>query len=408
MRIGFWAGLGLVALAGAARAGDAIPQVGGFAWTGWEARGGVAVSAPECVPGGAADGSGLACFVRGQDGQLWRRAFDGREWLAWARAGGLANAAMYEARPECVASGTRVDCFVRRHGDGALFRRTWAGGYLHSWENLGGSLASDPDCVAQAKGRIDCFARGEDGALWQNAFDGDAWGGWIERGGELAEQTKPACALRSAGKIECLVVWEDKSLRHFEAASGDWDEVAPERRSKLPSDENLTPSPKCYGVPDAARVECFASVGEDGGRHALLYLRYDGDWTFDDLSSDFGHAVAGAGRDLAHYDFDCIVRAGDRYDCMELAAWRGKAEAGRVVVFRHYSYVLGGPPSEWRVVPLTMPVQSGNVTFLKCLSADGERIDCFTGGSWTANATLNQASYVYQERIVYRPMKPVR
>jgi hypothetical protein len=53
-------------------------------------------------------------------------------------------------------------------------------------------------------------------------------------------------------------------------------------------------------------------------------------------------------------------------------------------------------------------VQAGNVSFLKCLSVDGARIDCFTGGSWLGNSTLNQASFVYQERIVFKPMKPVR
>jgi hypothetical protein len=59
-------------------------------------------------------------------------------------------------------------------------------------------------------------------------------------------------------------------------------------------------------------------------------------------------------------------------------------------------------------VPLTLPVESGTVTFLKCLSPDGERIDCFSGGSWVGNATLNQASFAYRERIVFRPMEPVR
>ena len=76
--------------------------------------------------------------------------------------------------------------------------------------------------------------------------------------------------------------------------------------------------------------------------------------------------------------------------------------------FRHYAYALGGPPAQWRNVPLTMPVRAGNVSFLKCLSVDSERMDCFTGGSWLGNSTLNQAAFVYQERIVFKPMKPVR
>ncbi len=389
-------------------AADGAPPVGGFDWTGWVSQGGVAVSAPECVS--AAD-KRIDCFTRGQDGQLWRRAFDGSSWKAWAKFGGVANASLYSARPECVASaGAQIDCFVRRHGDGAMFRRTWHGDYVHSWENLGGTLASDPDCVTQKAGRIDCFARGEDGALWHDSFDGDAWSGWVSRGGDIAEGTKPACALRSAGNIECLVVWDDKRLRHMSVGSDDWDEVG-EVTAALPSTENLLPSPKCYGAPDDARVDCFMPVADDG-RRALMYLRYDGSWTLDDLSSDFGREAAGPDRELAQYDFDCVVRTDARFDCMELASWRGykgaAAEDGKAVRFRHYAYALGGPPAQWRNVPLTVPVQTGNVSFLKCLSVDGARMDCFTGGSWLGNSTLNQASFVYQERIVFKPMKPVR
>ena len=255
-----------------------------------------------------------------------------------------------------------------------MFRRTWSGDYVHSWENLGGTLASDPDCVAQKPARIDCFARGEDGAMWHDRFDGDAWSGWVSHGGDLAEETKPACALRSAGKIECLVVWDDKTLRHMSVGSDDWDEVG-EVTAALPSTENLVPSPKCYGAPDDARVDCFLPVADDG-RRALMYLRYDGSWTLDDLSSDFGREAAGPDRELAQYDFDCVVRTDARFDCMELAAWRGykgaAAEDGKAVRFRHYAYALGGPPAQWRNVPLTMPVQAGNVSFLKCLSVDGD------------------------------------
>lgn len=387
---------------------DGVP-LGGFDWTGWVSQGGVAVSAPECV---SAQDKRIDCFTRGQDGQLWRRAFDGSVWMPWTKAAGVANASLYEARPECVVPAHgHIDCFVRRHGDGAMFRRTWAGAYVHSWENLGGSLASDPDCVTQKAERIDCFARGEDGAMWQNSFTGDAWTGWVSRGGDIAEGTKPACALRSAGKIECLVVWDDKGLRHMSVGSDDWDEVDDDIAAASPSTENLVPSPKCYGAPDDARVDCFVPVADEG-RRALMYLRYDGSWTTDDLSSDFGREAAGADRELAQYDFDCVVRANMRFDCMEVATWRGykgtAADGGPAVRFRHYAYALGGPPAQWRNVPLTMPVQAGNVSFLKCLSVDGERMDCFTGGNWLGNSTLNQASFVHQERIVFKPMRPVR
>jgi hypothetical protein len=384
---------------------ETAPSVGGYAWSGWASRGGIAVSGPDCASAAAGR---IDCFVRGRDGQLWRLAFDGAAWGPWARAAGVANASLYAARPECVAIAGRVDCFVRRHGDGSLFRRTWAGGYVHSWEALGGSLASDPDCVAQPPARIDCFARGQDGAMWHNAFDGDAWRGWVSRGGTIIEGSKPACALLEANKITCVAVDEEKRLKAFalHEASDGWQELEADAAA-LPSAENATASPICVGAPDDSRVDCFVPTTSEDRRRSLTHLRYDGSWMVADLGSDFGRATAGANRDLAHYAFDCVVRANDRFDCMELAVWRDVGTSEKSVRFRHYPFAAGGAPAQWREVPLTLPVESGNVTFVKCLTTDGERIDCFTGGSWHGNATLNQASFAYRENIVYRPMEPV-
>lgn len=390
-----------------------IGPSGGFDWLGWTSQGGVAVSGPDCVSAGA---NRIDCFARGQDGQLRRRWWDGEAWHAWSAAPGVANEAFYHSRPECVSGANdHIDCFVRRHGDGVMFRRTWDGSYVHSWENLGGSLTSDPECVSSGEPRIDCFARGRDGAMWQNAFDGNVWSGWISRGGEIDDQSKPACASRAPGKIDCLVVAaSNKTLRHFAAdAPGDGWKVVSNRTIGLPSAENIQASPKCRTAPDAARIDCFVPFVRKSPRQgSLARLSFDGDWSASDLASDFGRADAPADTVLAHYDFDCVMRSGGRGDCLELVAWRAKtgtpAGVDRTVRFRHLATSHGGPPAPWRNVPLIMPVEAGNVTFLSCLSVDGERIDCFTGGSWLGNATLNQASYVYQERITFRPMTPVR
>lgn len=401
-----------VTAAQAAPARAKLPKlgpVGGYDWTGWMSQGGVLISGPDCVSAGAGR---IDCFGRGQDGQLRRRWWDGERWHDWTAAPGVANAAFYRSQPECVSWGEgHVDCFVRRHGDGVMFRRTWDGAYMHSWENLGGSLTSDPECVSTAPERFDCFARGQDGAMWQNTFDGNVWSGWLSRGGEIKDQTKPACAARAADKIDCVVVWSDGKLRHFAAhAPGDgWKTVAKDTVA-LPSNENVDASPKCYAAPGAARMECFAPVKNGSSGFSLARLSYDGSWSVSDLESDFGRANAEPGQDISRYDFDCVLRAKGRQDCMELVVWRAsggtQADPSRVR-FRHFAHAPGAP-AQWRDVPLTLPVEAGNVTFLKCLSVDGERMDCFTGGSWRGNATLNQASYIYQERITFRPMSPLR
>jgi len=409
-----------VASAGSAGAAPAtnktkpLQPAGGFAWTGWESLGGVLVSGPDCVVAGA---ERVDCFARGQDGQMLRRWWDGSAWQAWSTARGVANAAFYQSRPACVSWGVdHIDCFVRRHGDGAMFRRTWDGAYVHSWENLGGTLTSDPECVSKAPERLDCFARGQDGAMWQNSFDGNVWGGWVSRGGELIDQAKPACALRAGDEIDCVAVWaSDKKLRHFAVNSPDdgWDVVAADPIT-LPSRENANAGAKCFAAPDDERVECFAPFRNAAtGERSLLRASFDGgSWDVSDLKSDFGREAFGADKDLQHYDFDCVVHANERFDCMELTVWQplaGAPAAGTgAAKFRHYSYVSNGVPAFWNSVALTMPIRAGNVTFLRCVSADGERIDCFTGGNWLGNSTLNQASYVYQERIAFKPMKPVR
>jgi len=413
MRVATFSFALILAAAWDASAGDDLERagpIGGYDWTGWTSRGGITVSGPDCV---AASSSRIDCFARGHDGQLWRLWWDGSVWRAWTSAPGVANDAFYLSRPECVSAEVdHVDCFVRRHGDGALFRRTWDGGYEHSWENLGGHLSSDPDCVTRKARRIDCFARGEDGAMWQNAFDGQVWSGWLTRGGELASQSKPACASRAVDKVDCVVVWADKTLRHFAVHSprDKW-KVVSRRPTALPSAENAGASPKCHAAPDDERVDCFAPVEKSKSKpQSLLRLSFDGGWTVSDLASDFGRADAPARHDLSHYDFDCVVRRGERLTCLELLVWRrptGTAGGEKIVRFRHMAYVMG-PPAHWRNVPLTMPIEAGNVTFLKCLALGEERIECFTGGSWLGNSTLNQASFVYQERITFRPMTPVR
>ena len=70
-------------------------------------------------------------------------------------------------------------------------------------------------------------------------------------------------------------------------------------------------------------------------------------------------------------------------------------------------------PNEMKRVRLEKILQDeqnlGLAEILRGLQRAAQRwIDCFTGGNTRGNSTLNQASYIYQERIVFRPMTPVR
>ncbi|MBI1730979.1 hypothetical protein HY229_02925 [Candidatus Acetothermia bacterium] len=51
-----------------------------------------------------------------------------------------------------------------------MWHISWDGRTWTAFDDLGGSLASDPDCVSRAVGKIDCFVNGPGSSLWQRAW----------------------------------------------------------------------------------------------------------------------------------------------------------------------------------------------------------------------------------------------
>jgi hypothetical protein len=88
-------------------------------WVNWHSLGGPIGSAPSPVSLGSGR---LAVFVRGTDGRLWARLFNG-SWAGWTDA--------------------------------------YAGGRI---------LGSEPAAVARTGGMVDVFIRGTDGAVWHIAL----------------------------------------------------------------------------------------------------------------------------------------------------------------------------------------------------------------------------------------------
>jgi hypothetical protein len=62
------------------------------------------------------------------------------------------------------APGT-LEVFSRSNGN-RLWMRPWHGSRPSDWRDLGGTLASDPACVAPSANRIDCVSRSTAGQLW--------------------------------------------------------------------------------------------------------------------------------------------------------------------------------------------------------------------------------------------------
>jgi hypothetical protein len=100
----------------------------------------------------------------------------------------------------------RLDVFIRGTDD-RLYHRFWdasAGSTWSSWEDLGGTLKSDPVVVSWGPGRIDVFARAKDDHLWHKAWNGSVWEGWEWLGGPIT--SSPSVVSTGAGKLDVFVL----------------------------------------------------------------------------------------------------------------------------------------------------------------------------------------------------------
>ena len=186
----------------------------GTAWSSWTSLGGVLASAPAAVSWGA---NQIDVFVRGQDNALWHRAWNGTSWSGWQSLGGVITSA-----PTVSSWGAgRLDVFVRGQ-DNALWHKDWSSTYWSSWQSLGGVIAADPGAVSSTANRIDLFVRGQDSALWQRSWDGVAWSGWTSDGGILT--SGPGVASCASGHLDVYGAGADYALYRtgFNGTWGSW------------------------------------------------------------------------------------------------------------------------------------------------------------------------------------------
>src|SRR5215210_6026684 len=105
-------------------------------------------------PAVAARGAGdMRAVIRGSDGVLWARAWDGAGWSGWSSLGGgqLTSGPAISARPDGVYD------VVARGTDSAYYHRAFtpAGGWT-PWDSLGGAFLSAPSVsYRQGTGQID-------------------------------------------------------------------------------------------------------------------------------------------------------------------------------------------------------------------------------------------------------------
>ncbi|MBI1877488.1 MAG: tyrosinase family protein [Chloroflexi bacterium] len=141
---------------------------------------------------GSIDSAGIRIhlFVRGVDGKLWERQWNGSAW-SWSDTGravaGKPAAVVYGDREDVGADDIRIRLFVRG-ADGKLWERYWNGS-AWSWLDAGKEVVEDPIVLAQgslgstdeSRIRLLLFVKGKDGKLWERYWNGSTWA-WKDHG----------------------------------------------------------------------------------------------------------------------------------------------------------------------------------------------------------------------------------
>jgi hypothetical protein len=186
----------------------------GTTWGSWESLGGFITADPSAVSWGP---NRIDLFVKGSDNALWHRTSDGTTWAGWEKLGGYLIAA-----PAATSWGVNhLDVFVIGTDHNGLWQDTWNGS-TWGWTSLGGVATSDPGAVASAPNHLDVFVSGTDNrGLWQDSWNGTSWS-WTSLGGSAVSD--PGAASCAAGHLDMFVVGTDHGLWHrgFNGAWGQW------------------------------------------------------------------------------------------------------------------------------------------------------------------------------------------
>ena len=356
-------------------------------WSGWEDLGGALFKSPACV---SSQSNRTDCFAVQLNGVIGTRQWAQNTWSNWSNVNGVVPDSFSSSRLECMSWGPdHVDCFARRDGDDALFRRTFDAGYDSGWEALGGVLTSDPSCVSTAARHLDCFGRGVDGQLYRNSFNGDIWSGWSALGGQLLDRTKPSCVVFRGG-IFCITVFTDSRIQVYEvlASGGAAITHPPIGNMAQPIAAGTDPSFRCVVAPSydvqTSRIECFAPM--------LSSQPTLGRWEFDGNSwgiSNTGFITGG----MLSYDWDCVAQQGERVDCIDLIGHPSSTSTSlpiTSITMRHLKLDFL-PSANWQNVPLTTPSGAGFPVFLRCTSWGSQRLDCFAAGAGLSGTHLLHA-----------------
>lgn len=154
----------------------------GSKWNGWFGLGGEIKGAPAVV---CPTPSTIDIYVRGMDDRLWQKWWDGSKWNP-SDDGWLPhddNGFKISGEPAVIASGANFRDVYARGKDGRVYHKWWDGTKWNGWFGLGGPIKEGPSVVQVRPGVFDIYVEGTDGRLWQKWWDGSQWNpsdaGWI-------------------------------------------------------------------------------------------------------------------------------------------------------------------------------------------------------------------------------------
>jgi C1A family cysteine protease len=236
----------------------------GTMWSTSTSLAGVLTSDPAATSSAAGH---IDVFVRGLDGGVWSRTITdgGTTWSNWVSLGGQVFAGTGPAA--CSRGGGRLDVFAKG-SDGALWYRSYSGTSWSNWQSLGGSATSSPAATSRNPGGLTVFARGSDGAVWYRDYVGGSWGKWVSIGGQIPLGTGPAVCSWGGGRLDVFAKGSDGALWHksYDTATAwsSWQSLG----------GSPTSSPAATS-PGTGLIDLFAR-GSDKG---LWEKNYNGGWS---------------------------------------------------------------------------------------------------------------------------------
>jgi len=188
------------------------------------------------------------------------------------QAPALVGASLGEAPAVCAPDANSLALFVRGT-NGALWYKHWDGTTWSTSMSLGGVLTSSPAATSPGNGQVNVFVRGRDGALYEKTTTdgGTSWSNWVSLGGQIPAGTAPAACSWGSGRLDLFVQGMNGALYHKSCTGSTWS-----------SWENLggylTSSPAAATAPGSSRIDVFV-LGSDNGLWQRTYNSVWSSWT---------------------------------------------------------------------------------------------------------------------------------